>query len=228
MRKLMIWSITLTLMAAMLSCGKSQEEQRAEAARKEAEQLADSIKKAAENMGEPQNLSEAMSQIGQLMSGGDKVEPIDFRELQKFLPEKLAGMERSDLSGEKAGAFGMKVSHAEAVYSTSDGGSCTIKITDMGTMKGMAAMAAGYAWTAADFDRETQDSYERTMTYKGFKGFEQYNHRYKNGEIAVIIGNRFIVNIDGSDVSMEQMKSALDRIDVDKLEAKKKEGVQSE
>ena len=51
---------------------------------------------------------------------GEAKEVVNFRDLKSLMPEKMLGMERTDFSGEKAGAFGFNVSKAEAEYRDED------------------------------------------------------------------------------------------------------------
>ncbi|MGQ0704417.1 MAG: hypothetical protein ACT4PM_14985, partial [Gemmatimonadales bacterium] len=95
---------------------------------------------------------------------------------------------------------------------------------DVGAMAGMAAFAT-FAWATAEIDRETESGYERTVSTKGYKGYEKYDRSRKSGEVSLIVANRFVVEIDGYDVSMDQMKAALDRIDLGKLEGMKNVGM---
>ena len=54
----------------------------------------------------------------------------------------------------------------------------------------------------------------------GRKVFEKYNSQSKRGEIKALVGNRFVVEVDGDDVPMETIKDALSsKLDLAKLEA---------
>lgn len=81
---------------------------------------------------------------------------------------------------------------------------------------GVALMGMA-AWSMASIDKETETGYEKTTEYKGHKAFEKYNTQSKNGEISVIVANRYIVQVEGRDVDMDKIKSVLDDIDLDKL-----------
>ncbi len=171
----------------------------------------------------PQSMGEAMEQLGKAFGGGEGAEPIDFRKLKDLLPEDLPGMKRTNAEGQKSGAMGIKVSQAEATYEGDDG-RITITIVDMGTLKGAAML--GYAWLMADIDRESDTGYERTTKYKGYPAFEKME-RYgdeENYEMQVVVGERFIVSIDGDNVSKKQAETARDRVDYGKLDGMKNEG----
>ena len=164
-----------------------------------------------------------MKKLEEMMSGGEDVQVVNFRELKDLLPAELEDMNRTSASGEKSNAFGIKVSKAEGEYKSEDSKQ-KIKITimDMGSMKGLAGMTA-FAWSWAEIDKETDDGFERTFEYKGRKAFEKYNTKYQDGEIQVLVAERFMVEVNGSNVPIELLRAALDEIDLDNLEDMKAE-----
>ena len=216
----------LTIAALFLvfaGCGKSEKEKQMEQAAKQMEEAAEQMEK---NLGEgSESMGEAMQKLGEAMSGGEKVEPVSFRELKELLPQSLPGMTREDAGGEKTSAMGIKVSEAHATYRGDNGKRIEIKITDFGSLKGTMAMAT-MAWAMADFERETEDGYEKTTTYQGHKALEKYETDDKEGEIQVIVGKRFMVEVEGRNLDMDEIKSALKKIDLGKLEAMKNKGVE--
>lgn len=78
----------------------------------------------------------------------------------------------------------------------------------------------------AEIDKETENGYERTFMYKGNKGYEKYNNNSQDGEISVLVAKRFVVEVNGNNVSMNELKAALDMIDTGKLEGMKDLGVE--
>ena len=91
-------------------------------------------------------------------------------------------------------------------------------------MAGVAAVAM-YAWTTAEIDKETEHEYEKSMTMKGYRGYEKYNKENKSGEVSLFVGGRFVVEVNGDNVSMDAIKAALDKVDFGKLEGMKNFGV---
>lgn len=227
------------IVAAMLlaaGCGKSADQQAKEDAAKnlndagkQMEQAAKQMEAAAKQGG--QGMADAMAKMGAVMGGavgdaaksvGAATEPVDFRELKGLLPDGIGSMKRTSAEGEKGGAMGIVVSHAEGRYQ-GDGGSVDLKITDPGTLSGFAAMAA--MWMNMDLDKETDTGYEKTGTAGGRRFHEKYDKNSKSGEYTVIVGNRFMVEINGNGVDMPTMKKAIDQINLAKLEAMKDVGV---
>ena len=91
-----------------------------------------------------------------------------------------------------------------------------INIADVGAspmvLMGMAA------WSNLEFERDSDEGYERTTTIDGHKAYEKYDSDRENGQIALIVNNRFLVSVEGRNVSEKELKSALKRIDLDDLE----------
>ncbi len=212
---LYLFIISITLI--FWSCGKSGEE-------KVADEEGNSNEQVDENS--PEAYAEKMKQMGENLTEGKKVEPVDFRELKALYPESINGMKRTNSSGEKTAAFNMNISHAEADYNSEDGSkSFDINITDMGNMSGLTQMAA-YGWAMGEFDRETDSGYEKTTNFSGYKAYEEYNNEGEYGKLQVLVASRFIVEASGNNITMEELKSALGQIDLSKLESWKNFGVQ--
>ncbi len=214
---------TLSLTLLLSGCGRSVEEKQLEEAGKKMEEAGKKMEDAMRQGGE--GLGEAMKKMGEAMTAGKKVEPIDFRELKSLLPESLPGMKRTEAKGEKTAAFGINASKAEGNYQADSGANIDITLTDLGSMTGLTAIAA-YGWAVAEIDRETETGYEKTTTYSGHKAHEKYDKQDRQGEIDVLVGNRFVVEVNGNQVSMEDLKAALGKIDLGKLDAMKMQGVQ--
>ena len=218
--------LALSLSFALTTACKSREQKRAEEAAKQMEEASKKMAEAAKS--ETANLGDAMAAMGAAVSGanaGRKVETVDYKELKALLPESLPGMKRTDATGEKTSAMGMQISNSEGRYSSDEGSSMTIKITDIGSMTGLAGMAA-YAWARVDVDRESDTGYEKTSTFSGYKSHEKYDRQSKSGEISVLVGDRFVVEADGRNVDADAIKSALGKVDLRKLNSMKGQGVQ--
>ncbi len=150
---------------------------------------------------------------------GDKpAEPVDFRELKALLPAELPGFARESATGERSGTMGMSVATAEALYRKEGGGAVRIKFSDLGGLGGMGAMTRA-GWAMAELDRETETGYERTTVIKGRKAMQRYDRASNGGEVEVLVDGRIMVEVSGDGVSEEEIAAALDRVELDKLEA---------
>jgi hypothetical protein len=75
-------------------------------------------------------------------------------------------------------------------------------------------------WLSVEVDRETDSGYERTREYDGYPAYETFEA--KDGEIgsanlSVVVERRFIVQLNGADVRMEDVMRAADELDLDRL-----------
>jgi hypothetical protein len=175
------------------------------------------IQSKAQEESQPQNLDQFMKTMNRAMTGASNAAVVvDFRELKALLPTNLPNMKRTSATGEKSGAMGMKVSFAEGAYETEEGGSIKIKITDNGGLGSFMALAQA-GWSMSDIDRETENGYEKTTTYGGNKALEKYDTSEKSGEIQILVADRFMVEVTGSDVEMDAIKGAVEKIDLNKL-----------
>ncbi len=146
----------------------------------------------------------------------EPVDPVDFRKLKELLPEKAGGFSRKESNGEKSGMGGFNISRAEGKYEKEGESFIDVEILDTGGIGGFA-LAGLAAWTIAKVDKETETGYEKSTTIEGYKAFEQYDNQSKDGQLHLLVGDRYILNVSGNNVSMDQMKALLTDLSLDKL-----------
>ena len=215
----------LCLSVVMTVACKSPEQKAAEDVAKRMEEAGKQMEAATKN-GQA-NLGDAMNAMGAALgaaTGGKKVDVVEYKVLKDMLPESVGGMKRTDASGEKTTAMGMQVSNAEGRYSNDQNGGITIKLTDIGSMTGLAGMAA-YAWASTSVERESDNGYEKTSTFNGYRSHERWEKSSSSGEISVLVGGRFVAEASGYNTSMDALKDALSKVDLKKLDGMKNEGV---
>jgi hypothetical protein len=205
------WSNLFFLLGFALlftACGGNAEEKAAEKAREESQQ---SMEEAAQEM------EQAAEKMRDALSGneGSAQPTVDWRKLQDLLPEKMAGLPRTNESGETAGVMGFNFSQTEGTYEKDDR-RIDLSIMDTGGMGVLIASAA--AWSSVTIDREDRDGYERTTTIDGYKAFEKYNKTNEQGEVSVIVGSRFVVTAQGRNIKADDLRDALDEVNLKKLE----------
>ena len=152
------------------------------------------------------------------MNQGKVIEPVDIGTLKGMLPADLPGMKRSNASAERNQMMGIDVAQAEADYESGDGeASVCVKIIDLGNLTGPMKMGLT-GWTLSQYSRETDTGYEKTTTYKDNKAMEEYDNDAKEGVLRVFVADRFVVEIEGSQIGMDKIKQVMDKIDLKKLE----------
>jgi len=167
---------------------------------------------------QPTTPQEAIKQVEKAMkqtADQQPVEPVNFRKLKELLPENVAGYERTNASGESAGAMGIKFSKAEGSYKNADGQTLRIQISDTGGL-GMGLMSMA-AWSTITVDKEDDNGYERTTTLNGYKCFEKYRKRNESSELSVLAESRFIINTTCRGCSMETLRDVVGAMDFNSL-----------
>jgi len=200
----------------LVNCGDfATEEQKAAARKADAEaEFKENINNAKDNLGGAiGNLGDAISSLKKKHSVEEK-EPVNFRDIKKILPNDMAGLEQIDSEGQTSGFMGFKFSTAKAIYKE-DKSKLEVKIVDIAGIGKLASKMAN--WSNLDIDKESKDGYERTTTIDGHKAYEKYDARTKKGKVAMIIDDRFIIDIEGRSVTERQLKSAINDINIRKL-----------
>lgn len=158
---------------------------------------------------------EALDKALEALNDKTEAKPVvDFQKLKELMPDKVLGLPRSDLSGQKTGLSGFNMSIAEAKYS-GDNKDVQISIVDAG---GSTLALSGLAiWANTEMERESDEGYERTTKIKGYKGFEKYDKNNQSGQLNLLVENRFIITIQGNGLKEGDSRQVLDKIDLGKL-----------
>lgn len=228
---------TISVAALLAACGPSPEQVAREESMKKLEQAAKEMEAAGKRMeaGAAKGGQEVGAAVGDMMkalgglagaAGGGSYEPIDFRKLKEALPQELAGFEKGESSGEKNNAFGIAVSEAKQSFRTADGSKrVRFEITDPGSLSGPFALAN--MWMNVEIDKETSNGYEKTSTSGGRKLHEKWSKSGQHGSVQMVVGNRFMVDVDAQGIEMNELKSLIGKIDIARLESLKGEGKKS-
>ena len=164
----------------------------------------------------------AMEGFATLLGGGRRIDPISIDQLKPFVPDTFAGLARRSLNTEKSGVATLMVSKARAAYG--DGGEkrVTLEISDSGSASGLMSLAS---WAALREEREDDNGSERTHKVDGRLVHEKVS---RNGatEFSIVLGDRFVVEAQGTRVTLAELKSAVGALDLRGLESLKDAGVQ--
>lgn len=177
---------------------------------------------AAQKSGDQNAQADAMKAFMGAAMGGAEVEALSPDRLKPFIPDSVAGLPRTELSAERNNAMGMQISEAYGTYANEDGRSVRLQITDTGSAKGLLGLAG---WAGVEGEKQTDNGYEKTYREDGRLVHEEWNG--SNGEYTVVLGDRFTVEVNGYADSMDELKAALDDVDLGGLEALKNEGVKA-
>lgn len=162
--------------------------------------------------------------FGAALSGGSQVESLAPDRLQSFVPEELAGMARSSIAAERSGAMGIQISRANATYSDDSGKEVRLEITDAGTAKGLLGLAG---WANVEGEKQSNGRYEKTFRENGQLIHEEWDSNGSSGQYAVVVGDRFTVKVEGEAGSVDELREAIEQLDLDGLAELRTEGVKN-
>jgi hypothetical protein len=178
---------------------------------------------AAQKSGDSAAQQAAMNKMmGAAMGNDGDVQALSTEQVKAFLPETLLGLKRTGSSAQRSNAMGMQITEAHAEYGDGNGRNITLEVTDMGTAKGLMAMAGA---VAPEEEHSTDHGYDKTYTADGRLTHEEWNEQSKSGEYSVVVGQRFTVKATGDAGSIDDLKQAVSSVDLEKLEALREEGV---
>jgi hypothetical protein len=181
----------------------------------------------AEKEGKLKDPSQAMGQVMGALAGasaGTTVEALGVDTLKSFVPEAPAGLPRHSISAERNAAMGMQVAVARAHYGD-DGHGVKLEITDTGGAAGFMALAG---WANIESSSEEGTRTER-VGHEGERLIKEvWDSASKSGEYTVVVGKRFMVDVQGDAGSLGDLKAAASAVDLSRLESLKNEGVKHE
>jgi hypothetical protein len=150
-------------------------------------------------------------------TGQAQQKTVNFRELQKFLPTAdVPGFTKGKPGGQTSSAMGMSTSEATLDYAKG-GDRIGVSIQDMAGIP-FASMGVSMMG-AADFDKQTENGYEKSIKIGGFAGTEKVdNGQYKSAEINLFVANRFMVKVTGHGISdVALLKTLIESINLSEL-----------
>ena len=223
MRKTLISGI---LILAVTGCGPSAEQQKqidqlkkgADEAAKGAQQAAAAAQAAGKDAqaGVAAGIAQFAKGLQQMAQSGGPV--VEFEKLIPFLPE-LPGYTKSKPRGEQQTAV-VKMSKADARYEKGDNSSIHIEIVD--SAFNQLILAPVSMMMAMGYEERSSDGYTKAVTIAGSPAFEKWQNDGKDGEINVVVANRFIVSVKGNNVeNIDVVRKAVQAIDLTKLAALK-------
>jgi hypothetical protein len=164
----------------------------------------------------PQPAAEALRQAGAALGprSGGSVTPLAPAQLARRFPAQVNGMPRVEKEQQDMSPAGLGITMASATYKGHGRKRVTVSITDTGGLP--MAGAAGVAWAMADYDRTTGTGYERTTRISGFKAMESQSRQggVLRAEVAVLAGDRFLVQLKGNDVDVSLLRATLNELDI--------------
>jgi len=173
----------------------------------------------AQAKGDTAAASKAMSEMLGAAMGGQGGQPFSPDELQKFVPQTLGGMERSEFEARSDAAMGMSISSVTARYRGNDR-SIELKVQDIGAVPALSMAMA--AWAQSTVNRETADEVERIFQRDGVSFKEEYRKDGSRSEMTMMLANGVLLEFQGDNLDMDALRTAAARVDVKGLAALKR------
>ncbi len=156
----------------------------------------------------------SMEKMAEQMGQAGKGEVIDYKKLKEALP-KVSGWKVDDVSAGKTSFGNFSTSQASATYIKGDA-SVRVEITDVAGVK--MFFTPIFMLKNMKYERETATGYEKTVSGDNFFGKESFDKESRSGELVVIYGDRFLIQLEGSGIdSADVLKEFFKKIDFTKL-----------
>jgi hypothetical protein len=144
------------------------------------------------------------------------IHPVPADTLKALLPAALpSGFTRTEISASSGGAAGISGSNAQGVYTRGDG-RITLGVTDMAAIGALASLGGAMN---VESNRETATGYEKVGKVDGRMTTEEFDRQSKSGKYSVLVADRFLVDAEGSDVAIDDLKGAVSTVGIDRLES---------
>lgn len=151
--------------------------------------------------------AEAIAGLGEGGGEGSGATVVPGTALQALLPATIAGLPRVSM---ESGSVVMG-SIASGTYEQGDA-RITLSLSDLGRV-GAMAMAM-----APETRRESNGRYERTGRINGRFTTESYDEGSRGGAFGIMIGNRVMVQAEGTNVGMDALQASVAAIDARQIE----------
>lgn len=173
----------------------------------------------AQAKGDSQAAGKALGEMMGALGGASGGKAMDAAALRAFVPEQLAGLERTAFEVSSNQAMGIAMSSVEASYGSGEK-RLDVKVVDVGAVP---ALAMGMmAWTATTMERETQDEVEKVYQRDGLSIKEEYRKDGSDAELMVALPNSLMLELDGDGMGIDELKALLGKLDLQGMAALKR------
>lgn len=143
----------------------------------------------------------AMSQMmgGDLLENKEPVPPVSFKILMNYLPKEVAGLKSEKPQGESVQWDKWTHSTANVDFrSESDNQNAKVNIYDYAYISNL--YLPYQMMFKMKFNRESSEGYEKSTELNGMPTFERWNEEGKDNEVTVLVGKRFIVQVQTNEM----------------------------
>jgi len=142
---------------------------------------------------------------------------LNYKELQKYLPESMEGYERSDPEGQSMTMQGMSYSMASVDFNNDNGDYVRITLVDYNSAYNLYSMTSTMWATGISIEDDEQKA-NGVKLDNGITGWEVYRKIDRESSVMLGLGYRFILTVEATNQeSTEFVKSVVKSMDMDKL-----------
>lgn len=143
------------------------------------------------------------------------ISAVDWSELQALVPNTAAGLPRTNAGEDKSNLGDLGFSHALGIYEK-EGRRVEVQFLDSGSQKTILSAVA--PWFKGNVVEEKgAEGSEMTTTVKGYPGIEHIDRKENTAEVSIVIKDRFVVMVAGTNVPIEELRKVMNGLDLDKL-----------
>lgn len=148
----------------------------------------------------------------------EPVDPVAWNDLQKLIPAKAAGMNKTNTEDDKSSLGNLGFSHALGIYEK-DGGKIELQIIDSGNRSVILSTLAPWRnMTSLNMQHPT-GGYEKYVTVEKYPGYEAFDDKEKMARLNALVKGRFIVMLTGKNVEIEELYKVMKSLDLEEMES---------
>jgi hypothetical protein len=132
-----------------------------------------------------------------------KLTPLTLEQLKAMLPASVGGVNRTDFNANSS----MGYSFADANYRKDDSTSLKVSVYDCAGEAGSAMYALTFM-TRMNIQQESARGYTKTVDFMGGRAIEEYDNDGKVSKLTFIASDRFMVSLEGQNMTVDAVKSA--------------------
>ena len=172
------------------------------------------ISEAAKNM---KTMAEEMTAEGETQR--EPQPPVSFRVLLTYLPEQIEDLQQETPRGETSTMGEWSYSTASARYRGPENRSAKVEIFDYAYIGMLYAPVR--MWLKLNINKESTEGYERTTQVAEFPAFEKWTESSQRGKVTVLVGDRFIVEVETTNLPENMPRDIAHRLRLDALAKEK-------
>jgi len=154
-------------------------------------------------------MQEAAKDMEKVKDELGKLTPLSLDQLKALIPETLMGGKRTDYNVSSAMGAGL----ARGEYELNDSTGIKLNIYDCAGPGGAGIYSMQYL-SMMNFQQESEDEYTKSIDFKGGRAYEHCNKVSNDCTLTFFSGERFLITLEGENVSADALKQAAGSLDI--------------